>query len=120
MDAWVNCFHLGALSLTGVDRVTGAPSRAWSNLRPGTLDFGVGQKLWLAWRTLVGVRGRRKLVASTLSSSSADWTQGGSERTARCLSLFSALAVMLRLEDASVRGVLEMDCEWLLRTGTPS
>jgi hypothetical protein len=55
-----------------------------------------------------------------LSSSSADWTQGGSERTARCLSLFSALTLVLRLEDASVRGVLDIDCEWLLRTGAPS
>lgn len=40
--AWANCFHLRALSLMGVPRVTGAPSRAWSNLRPGTLDLGVG------------------------------------------------------------------------------
>lgn len=66
----------------------------------------------------MGVLGRSRLEASTFSSSSsADWTQGGSERTARCLSLFSALAVMLRLEDASVRGVLDIDCEWLFRTG---
>ena len=48
LEPLVKFFHLGALSLTGVLSVTGAPSRAWSNLRPGTLDLGVGQKLWLA------------------------------------------------------------------------
>lgn len=120
LEPWVNCFHLGALSLTGVPRVTGAPSRTWSNLRPGTFDFGVGQKLWVAWRTVVGVLGRRKEVASASSSSSADWTQGGSERTARWRSLFSALAVRLRFEDARVRGVLEMEYDWLFRAGPPS
>ena len=57
----------------------------------------------------MGVRGRRNEVASTLSSSSADWTQGGRERTARCRSRLSALAVRLRFDDASVRGVLEME-----------
>lgn len=73
--------------------------------------------MWLAWRTVVGVRGRRNEVASASSSSSSgDWTQGGRERTARCLSRLSALAVRLRLEDARVRGVLEMECDWLLRT----
>ena len=70
----------------------------------------------------MGVRGRRKAVASmpSSSSSSADWTQGGSERAARCLSLFSALVVVLRCEDASVRGVLDMECEWLFLLGGPS
>jgi hypothetical protein len=51
-------------------------------------------KLWLAGRIVEGVRGKRKELASaSSSSSSAVCTHGGSDRTARCFSLFSALAL---------------------------
>lgn len=68
----------------------------------------------------MGVRGSSSEVTSAISSSSADWTHGGRERTARWRSRLSAAVELVPLEDARVSGVLETLWLWLLRAAARS